>query len=106
LEGGLGKVARGARGEICRTALHLTHELPDLTYRRDDLARSQNERLGALIDLLAPAGHPARGAGADFDPLPLEYLGELMAYAEANAEDLEEQIANGRKKRQGAGHAG
>jgi hypothetical protein len=29
-----------------------------------------------------------------------------MAYAEANAEDLEEQIANGRKKRQGAGHAG
>jgi hypothetical protein len=56
--------------------LTLTGEHPLVTFQKDALFRSINDRLGG-------------GAGQDIPPLTREYLAELLEFAIANHEDLE-----------------
>ena len=68
------------------------HEYPEITFRRDALSCSINDRLGALLELFTPTDHPARAAGAWIAPLTRNYLGELVEFAVANCKDMETDL--------------
>ncbi len=102
-----GKAGRGAYGQLVRVALDNHQELPELTFRKDALFRSMNDRLGAILLLLLDARVDATldrvdpvvraaeidrlagigQAGETFEPLRRDYLGALLACAIAAAED-------------------
>lgn len=65
-------------------------EHPEITFRRDALLCSINDRLGAFVE--------TRGAGADIAQLTRAYLGELVEFAIANSEDVEADLDEARQK--------
>ncbi len=69
-----------------RLALQHHREHPEITFRRDALLLSINERLGVLCSALSPG----ITAGADLEPLSTEWVTELQAFAEADLEDIED----------------
>jgi hypothetical protein len=74
--------------------LGLMPEHPEITFRRDALLMSINDRLGALLP-------PEVNAGADMAPLTTLYLDELLRFAAANAEDQEEALDEAERSRHG-----
>lgn len=82
-----------------RAALTQTDEHPEITFRKDALLRSMNDRLGGVIGMLGRilgaltgqaliTGHQF-SLGQDIEPLSRRYLAELLEFAVANHEDLE-----------------
>ena len=71
---------------LVRALLNHGHEHPYLIERRDELLRSLNARLGAL---LVKAG--ANDPGTDLDPLlPSDYVTDILAVGSAERAEFDE----------------
>lgn len=69
-----------------RLALQNHREHPEITFRRDALLMSINDRLGVLCYALS--GHTT--AGAALEPLSTEWVTELQEFAQADLEDIQD----------------
>jgi hypothetical protein len=85
---------------LVRAALHLQHEHPEITIRRDALLCSINDRLGALLLLQGDEKQweQALDAGQEIAGLSTVYLEELILFNQANVEDVEEEAESLRSR--------
>lgn len=86
---GAGGIATSAYAKLCRAALEMVREHPEITERRDFLLTSINARLGALLDHFK-----ALDPGADAVPLTDDWLGELALFAVERAKEAREALDN------------
>lgn len=72
---------------MLRAALQIHREHPEITFRRDALLCSINERMGQLLRLMQGYAVEGHVAGTDVAPLSGVWVEELVRFHAANVEE-------------------